>query len=114
MPYAIMRFEKRKGGPASAIEKHHERKKPRYASNPDVDTDRSHLNYHLVEPRHKYYAEIQSRIEQAQRKNPKLKFQSFQKLKSGFCFILLCFYLFILLFLSPRVVFSPLASPPHL
>ena len=28
MPYAIMRFEKRKGGPASAIEKHHERKKP--------------------------------------------------------------------------------------
>lgn len=45
MPYAIMRFEKRKGGPASAIEKHHERKKERYASNPDVDTDRSHLNY---------------------------------------------------------------------
>ena len=34
MPYAIMRFEKRKGEPASAIEKHHERKKPRYASNP--------------------------------------------------------------------------------
>ena len=47
MPYAIMRFEKRKGGPASAIEKHHERKKERYASNPDVDTDRSHLNYQL-------------------------------------------------------------------
>ena len=40
---------------------------------PDVDTNRSHLNYHLVEPRHKYYAEIQSRIEQAQRKNPKFK-----------------------------------------
>ena len=58
MPYAIMRFEKRKGGPASAIEKHHERKKERYASNPDVDTDRSHLNYHLIQPQHKYYAEI--------------------------------------------------------
>ena len=27
MPYAIMRFEKRKGGPASALERHHERKK---------------------------------------------------------------------------------------
>ena len=52
MPYAIMRFEKRKGGPASAIEKHHERKKERYASNPDVDTDRSHLNYHLIQPQH--------------------------------------------------------------
>lgn len=48
MPYAIMRFEKRKGGPASAIEKHHERKKERYASNPDVDTDRSHLNYQVM------------------------------------------------------------------
>ena len=73
MPYAIMRFEKRKGGPASAIEKHHERKKERYASNPDVDTDRSHLNYHLIQPQHKYYAEIQSRIERAQRENPKCK-----------------------------------------
>lgn len=73
MPYAIMRFEKRKGGPASAIEKHHERKKERYASNPDVDTDRSHLNYHLIQPQHKYYAEIQSRIEHAQRENPKCK-----------------------------------------
>lgn len=47
MPYAIMRFEKRKGEPASVIEKHHERKKEWYASNPDVDADRSRLNYHL-------------------------------------------------------------------
>ncbi len=50
MPYAIMRFAKRKGGPASALEKHHERQKEKYASNPDIDRERSHLNYHLVEP----------------------------------------------------------------
>lgn len=73
MPYAILRFEKRKGGPASALEKHHERKKQRYASNPDIDSGRSHLNYHLVEPRLKYYGEIQTRIEKAQRENPKCK-----------------------------------------
>lgn len=73
MPYAILRFEKRKGGPASALEKHHERKKERYASNPDIDGSRSHLNYHLVEPRLKYYGEIQTRIEKAQRENPKCK-----------------------------------------
>lgn len=73
MPYAIMRFAKRKGGPASALEKHHERQKDQYASNSDIDRDRSHLNYHLVEPQMKYYAEIQSRIERAQRENPKLK-----------------------------------------
>ena len=41
MPYAILRFEKRKGGPASALEKHHERKKNQYASNPDIDRERS-------------------------------------------------------------------------
>ena len=68
-----MRFEKRKGGPASAIEKHHERKKERYTSNPDVDTKRSRLNYHLIQPQHKYYAEIQSRIERAQKRNPRCK-----------------------------------------
>ena len=73
MPYAILRFEKRKGGPATAIEKHHERKKTRYASNPDVDPERSHLNYHLIQPRLKYYGEIQTRIEKAQKKNPKMK-----------------------------------------
>lgn len=73
MPYAILRFEKRKGGPASALEKHHERKKERYASNPDIDSSRSHLNYHLVQPRLKYYGEIQTRIEKAQRENPKCK-----------------------------------------
>lgn len=73
MPYAILRFEKRKGGPASALEKHHERKKKQYASNPDIDRERSHLNYHLVEPTLKYYSEIQTRIEKAQRQNPKCK-----------------------------------------
>ena len=73
MPYAILRFEKRKGGPASALEKHHERKKSQYASNPDIDTQKSAENYHLIEPQHKYYGEIQLRIVQAQRENPKCK-----------------------------------------
>jgi Plasmid recombination enzyme. len=73
MPYAILRFEKRKGGPATAIEKHHERKKERYGSNPDIDRERSHLNYHLVQPGLQYYGEIQTRIEKAQKENPKLK-----------------------------------------
>lgn len=73
MPYAILRFEKRKGGPASALEKHHERKKSLYPSNPDIDIQKSAKNYHLVEPQHKYYGEIQLRIEQAQKENPKCR-----------------------------------------
>lgn len=73
MPYGILRFEKRRGGPASALEKHHERKKQQYASNPDIDTERSELNFHLVQPRTRYYSEIQCRIEKAQKENPKCK-----------------------------------------
>lgn len=73
MPYAILRFEKRKGGPASAIEKHHERKKEYYGSNPDIDRERTELNYHLIQPCLQYYGEIQTRIEKAQRKNPQCK-----------------------------------------
>ena len=66
-------FEKRRGGPASALEKHHERIKQQYASNPDIDTERSAMNFHLVQPRAKYYSEIQRRIEKAQKENPKCK-----------------------------------------
>ena len=73
MPYAILRFEKRKGGPASAIEKHHERKKEHYGSNPDIDRERTELNYHLIQPSLQYYGEIQTRIEKAQRENPQCK-----------------------------------------
>ena len=71
--HAILRFEKRKAGPAGALEAHHERTKEQYASNPDIDRERSHLNYHLVEPQLKYYGEIQTRIEKAQRENPRCK-----------------------------------------
>ncbi|MHB8062477.1 MAG: plasmid recombination protein [Ruminiclostridium sp.] len=73
MPYGILRFEKRRGGPASALEKHHERKKQQYASNPDIYTEHSEMNFHLVQPKVKYYGEIQNRIEKAQKENPKCK-----------------------------------------
>ena len=49
--YAILRFAKYKGPEISRIEAHNERTKETYASNPDVDTTRSHLNYHLIEPK---------------------------------------------------------------
>ena len=65
MPYGILRFAKMKGGPARALEAHHERKKEQYASNPDVDTSRSNQNYHLIAPRQSYYYEIQNRIEKS-------------------------------------------------
>ena len=50
MPYAILRFQKRKAGGVAACERHNERKKEAYKSNPDIDMERSKDNYHLVNP----------------------------------------------------------------
>jgi len=65
MPFAILRFEKRRGGTATAIEKHHEREKEAYKSNEDIDLDRKAENYHIKKPSNRYYYEVQSRIEVA-------------------------------------------------
>ena len=63
--YAILRFEKHKGNPARPLEAHHERQKEKYNSNPDIDTDRSSLNFHIIEPNGRYYHQIQKRIFEA-------------------------------------------------
>ena len=59
-----MRFAKQKGG-AGALEAHHERTKEKYASNPDIDTERSKYNFHIVKPTKSYLQETNSRIEAA-------------------------------------------------
>ena len=63
--YAILRFAKYKGPEIGHIESHNERTKEKYASNPDVDTSRSYLNFHLVSPERKYRAEAEKQIAEA-------------------------------------------------
>ena len=63
--YAILRFAKYKGPEIGHIEAHNERTKEKYASNPDVDTSRSHLNFHLVQPERKYRAEAERQLADA-------------------------------------------------
>ncbi len=63
--FAILRFAKYKGPEISNIEAHNERTKENYASNPDVDTSRSHLNFHLIMPQRKYRAESEKQIAEA-------------------------------------------------
>lgn len=63
--YAILRFAKYKGPGISNIEAHNERTKEKYASNPDVDTERSKYNFHLVQPQGKYRAEAERQIKEA-------------------------------------------------
>ena len=63
--YAILRFAKYKGPEISHIESHNERTKENYASNPDINTARSHLNFHLVTPERKYRAEAEKQIAEA-------------------------------------------------
>lgn len=60
--YAILRFAKYKGPEIGNIEAHNERTKEKYASNPDVDTNRSKYNFHLIQPYHKYRAEAERQI----------------------------------------------------
>ena len=64
MAYAIMRINKCKLGAVSRIEKHHERKKDVYKSNPDIDTKRSGLNFHIKDPPDSYRKLIRKRIEE--------------------------------------------------
>ena len=65
MAYAILRFAKHKGGASKALSAHHERTKEVYASNPDIDAERTKQNYHLVTPRWSYEQEIKHRIRMA-------------------------------------------------
>jgi hypothetical protein len=59
MPYAILRFQKRKAGGVAACERHNERKREAYKSNPDIDVGRSKNNYHLIAPpKYTYKKEI--------------------------------------------------------
>lgn len=66
MLYAILRFQKRKAGSVAACERHNERKKEAYKSNPDIDMERSKHNYHLVPPpRYTYKKEINRMVQAA-------------------------------------------------
>ena len=47
------------------MEAHHERKKEKYASNPDIDTERSKYNFHIIQPEKSYKQESDGRIEAA-------------------------------------------------
>ena len=65
MAYAILRFAKHKGGASKALSAHHERTKEIYASNPDIDKNRTMQNYHIVTPRWSYEQEIRHRVRMA-------------------------------------------------
>ena len=63
--YAIIRVEKCHMGDIVRINKHHEREKEEYKSNPDIDRSKSHLNYHLVTPTKSYRKMVLERIKAA-------------------------------------------------
>ena len=48
MAYTILRFKKDKGGAIAGCERHNERKKEAYKSNPDIDMNKSKENYHII------------------------------------------------------------------
>jgi len=54
--YAILRFSKRKAGGVASADRHNERKKSAYSSNPDINMEKSKDNYHFIEPQGTYSA----------------------------------------------------------
>lgn len=69
--YAICRIEKRKLGSVTPINNHHERLKEKYKSNEDIDPERTHLSYHLVQPEGKYRDKTLERIKEVGAKRRK-------------------------------------------
>lgn len=65
MSYAILRFQKAKQGGVAGRDRHNERKKEDYKSNPDIDKQRSSENYHLIQPTGTYKQEYEKRIKEA-------------------------------------------------
>ena len=63
--YAILRFQKYKDSTVSHIEAHNERTKEVYASNPDIRTDLSKYNFHMITPQGKYRAMSDRMIQEA-------------------------------------------------
>ena len=63
--HAILRFAKYKGPTISRIEAHNERTKEFYTSNPDIKTELSKYNFHLVKLSDKYRAEADRMIREA-------------------------------------------------
>lgn len=63
--HAILRFAKYKGPTISRIAAHNERTKEFYANNPDIKTELSKYNFHLVTPRGKYRTEVDRLIREA-------------------------------------------------
>ena len=64
--YAILRFQKKTSGKLLNTQKHNERQKTEYKSNPDIDQTRTAENYHLKNPAPDgYKKEISRLIERA-------------------------------------------------
>ena len=64
-PYAIFRLIKHKAPVISKMEAHHERLKKNYASNPNIDLERTPLNFHLIQPGGRYRAIANRQIQEA-------------------------------------------------
>ena len=72
MAYTIMRFKKDKGGAVAGCERHNERKKEAYKSNPDIDITRTKYNYHIVQaPKYTYGRKIKELIKKYECKTRK-------------------------------------------
>ncbi len=62
--YCILRFAEVKESQITPRNDHMERRKAKCKNNPDIDPSRTHLNYHLVNPKGDYIDIIKKRVEE--------------------------------------------------
>lgn len=62
MPYAILRFAKKKMGTVNSTGSHNERTKQSYKSNPGIDVEKISLNYHIIEPKNTYRKTVENLV----------------------------------------------------
>lgn len=72
MSYTILRFKKDKGGAIAGCERHNERKKEAYKSNPNIDINKTKDNYHIIQaPKYTYGRKIKELIKKYECKTRK-------------------------------------------
>ena len=83
MAYTILRFKKDKGGAVAGCERHNERKKEAYKSNPDIDINKSKDNYHIIQaPKYTYSRQIKELIKKLKKTNKNIETNIFTSMNN--------------------------------
>ena len=109
MPYAIMRFKKTGSGGIAPAQKHNEREKTKYKSNPDIDAARIKNDYHIIKPDKPYRAVIKDRLAETgcrTRKDRSIQAKLRVKRKEAFSYLYLPNWFYVIMTAAEMKMFQ--------